>query len=1015
MDRSQRVVTESSGGRYTATQTAGRTVDLVDVSVADIRRAFGPPSLELIAFAERLQLLIASTPPAVRFVHLLMRDFFAVPRAIAQLGGDDLGARRRAAGVLGLIADPRGFEPLVVALADQDAAVRTRVLWALGELRDPAAIGPISELLERSKAGSARQSRTTSSPDAETVAFLGDDETALHALTMSFGMRALARIGGDDAQRVVEDLLPRLRGQDPLLLMEWMSTLARFGVSGVPPLLWAVENDYFAQWAVEALGEIGDASARDTLIAALDDENIADEVEEALGRIGDAKAVPALASRLAKAWSEDGVGALASIGGSDGARALASLMADPDPSHRTMVAKALGHVRAPDAVSTLIEAAKDPDIRVRCAAADALEQLDYDRARVERLRPSSTDLVRALRNGDASFRQAVAQLLGARLEPGVADALVGLFVDPDADVRRAAMLSLARHRDPRAVRPLLELLFSESSKLAEVDPSIAWALGLVGTPEAADALATALDESEDNQGSVVEGLIRIGPNAVAPLVSILKATDPAFQVSIARVLVAIGPAAIADSVQLLDSPARSVAVEILKALGEPAEQAVLPLLTSHAAAEREAAASVLQGVGTVRSLEPLVSLLADTNMHVRTAATDALIAIGEPVADHLLAALADDAHQVRAASARALGEIGLHRAAETLIAALEDPDSGVRYQALIATAQVAGFVPGDDAQRLLADPDVVVRRMAAELLGTDGTTGLTDAETRELTIALGQANRELAAAAGAMLAVAGEVAALVQVVLDPDPLARDAARAMLSADAETIAALRALQKGASREHRFAIAQLLASLGDPKAINALVASLDEDSLAPGDATASILLDVADASVPVLVRRMTDTTRGHVYAELIARSGAIAVDHLIAQLIGHDVEKRTIAGDLLARIGRPAVGPLIEILGNGGKELEARLRATGALANIDHPRASAALAAVADAHASYTSWLYPIALRLAAVDALSRSMNELATAGLRRALVSPERKVRSAAERRLRGKATPQASRSDVISH
>ena len=597
LDSFQRVTTESSRGRYSATESTGQTVDLVEVDVRSIRRAFGPPSLELIAFAERLQLLVPGTPHAVRFVHLLMRDFFAVPRAIDQLGRGDLFARRRAAGVLGLVADPRALKPLVDALVDEDPTVRTRVLWALGELRDSAAVGPLHELLQGSKSSTARSSKLISSPGAQTMAISGDDKAALPALTMTFGIRALARIGGDDAQRAIEDLSPLLSNHDPLVRMEWMSALARFGASGVPPLAWALENDFFASWAAGALGEIRDGSATATLIAALDNESISEEAQEALGSIGDAKAVPALASLLGRKWSDEAVEALAGIGGPDAAHALVELMADPDPSHRSMVAMALGLTHAADGVPRLIEATKDPDIRVRCAAADALDELDYDTATVERLRPMSTELIEMLRDADPNVRAAAAQLLGVRREQDVADALVAVLVDPETDVRKAAMMSLARLGDPRVVGLLSELLFTDQSELAGVDGSIARALGAVGTPEAVFALISALDQSEDRQDTVVEGLIGTGPAAVAPLASILESADQAFQGSVARVLLAIGGAAIEESVRLLGSPARTVAAEILRALGEEAEQVVSARLTSAAAPEREAAAFVLQGIG----------------------------------------------------------------------------------------------------------------------------------------------------------------------------------------------------------------------------------------------------------------------------------------------------------------------------------------------------------------------------------------------------------------------------------
>lgn len=297
-------------------------------------------------------------------------------------------------------------------------------------------------------------------------------------------------------------------------------------------------------------------------------------------------------------------------------------------------------------------------------------------------------------------------------------------------------------------------------------------------------------------------------------------------------------------------------------------------------------------------------------------------------------------------------------------------------------AEVAHFVPGDRVPRLLNDPDVVVRRMAHSVLDTARDAEITPAETQELVEALGHANRELAWAAGSMLVDAGDLASLAHALVGPDELARDASRAvLLGAEPETVAPLAALQQGARRDLRTAIIRILARHGDRKAIKVLISSLNEDSLAPGDMTSSILLDVADASVPVLVGRMADATLGPVYVELIGRTGSVAIDLLIAQLTGHDVETQAIAAGLLSRMGRPAVRPLIEVVGRGD-ELEPRMLAIEALSKLDHPRAAAALAAVADAPSSDSTQLYPIEMRLAAVEALSRSKSDIAALGLRR---------------------------------
>ena len=106
LDRFQRVELEIREDGYTVTQSEGGVVDLVEVDVRALRRHFGPSALELIALAERLQVLVPVRDGWVRFAHLLIRDHFAVPLAIEQLRAEDPDLRRRAAGTLGLVARP---------------------------------------------------------------------------------------------------------------------------------------------------------------------------------------------------------------------------------------------------------------------------------------------------------------------------------------------------------------------------------------------------------------------------------------------------------------------------------------------------------------------------------------------------------------------------------------------------------------------------------------------------------------------------------------------------------------------------------------------------------------------------------------------------------------------------------------------------------------------------------------------------------------------------------------------
>ena len=58
LDRFQRVEVEIREDGYSVSQREGGAVDLVEVDVRSLRRLFGQRALELVAFAERLQLLV---------------------------------------------------------------------------------------------------------------------------------------------------------------------------------------------------------------------------------------------------------------------------------------------------------------------------------------------------------------------------------------------------------------------------------------------------------------------------------------------------------------------------------------------------------------------------------------------------------------------------------------------------------------------------------------------------------------------------------------------------------------------------------------------------------------------------------------------------------------------------------------------------------------------------------------------------------------------------------------------
>ncbi len=82
----------------------------------------------------------------------------------------------------------------------------------------------------------------------------------------------------------------------------------------------------------------------------------------------------------------------------------------------------------------------------------------------------------------------------------------------------------------------------------------------------------------------------------------------------------------------------------------------LAMLRHRDAYNRVRAARILSRLGDARAIDPLISALADRDPGVRQAATEALVAIGEPAVDPLMVAL--DSAPLRPHVAAVLHDLG---------------------------------------------------------------------------------------------------------------------------------------------------------------------------------------------------------------------------------------------------------------------------------------------------------------------------------------------------------------------
>ena len=501
--------------------------------------------------------------------------------------------------------------------------------------------------------------------------------------------------------------------------------------------------------AAQALGGVGDPGAVGALAAALHDGDatVRTAVATALGRIGAAGAAAPLAASLldpdratrkaaaealdAVAWrpDRDAVGATywaarqawdecAEIG-APAVGALCDALADEDGGDRAAAARALGTIGERAAAEPLAAALEDKNPAVRLAAAQALGAIGDARA-VEPLILAHGDTDRAVRRAAAA---ALAQIGPAAVDP-LAAALKGLRMpDRRADAARA----LGAIGDVRVAVETLTAALRDGA--ANVRQAAAEALGAIGDACAVEPLVAVFATYGDQPnvcGAAAEALGEIGPPAVDALIALVEDREAKGRRFAARALGTIGDVrAVEILVVALRDEDQGVRVDAAIALGRMGDaRAVEPLIAAledEASIVRLEATLALGTIGDARAVGPLATALGKEGASANSIG-DALAAMGAPAVESLIAALRDERHDRRAASASALGKIGDPRAVEPLIDALEDGADDVSIAAAGALGEIGDARAVEPLVAGCAAHEAVRRRaaaLAAARLGDD--------------------------------------------------------------------------------------------------------------------------------------------------------------------------------------------------------------------------------------------------------------------------------------------------------
>lgn len=432
----------------------------------------------------------------------------SVPSLVEALRDNNVFVRIAAASALGQFDDASPIPSLLEALNDSDWHVRAAAIKSLssvaGNKKDRLAriIDPIAARLQDDQYALVRDraADALAHPDDEKAvaalvkAIVSDNrEARFHAheaIIRSRAVSALPSLGkyAHNPNRDIREKIVRIFGEiggtdqipavtealndsDPIVRLAAVQALRRLQGEGLIEALEAKCNDADANVRAEsarALGNLGDRKALPKLVELLQDSNgfVRSAAAEALGQLGDRTATTALIQVLTgekrqpvTGSEQDGV----VIGTEPGP--LADITKMKVLQEKIIAAKALGDIRDPAAVDSLIERglkAEDPGLRAESAVSlgkigepRAVKPLEaavrpyYDSA------PEDTqgvtistgpidEKMRLLKERESRVRASVAWALGQIADPSAQATLRRALNDANSLVRDAAAEALAK-------------------------------------------------------------------------------------------------------------------------------------------------------------------------------------------------------------------------------------------------------------------------------------------------------------------------------------------------------------------------------------------------------------------------------------------------------------------------------------------------------------------------------------------------------------------------------------------
>jgi HEAT repeat protein len=304
-----------------------------------------------------------------------------------------------------------------------------------------------------------------------------------------------------------------------------------------------------------------------------------------------------------------------------------TISSDPDATVRATAARALGRSTSEQALDALVSAAHDPNLWVRYYALRSLgsrrsmhvgvlttlaERATLDDAAPVRIAavealgevgaPSMLPVVIPLtRDSEPDIACAALATLGFCAETAASAVLAEALGDDDPQRQRAALHAFGRHgiqTGPEAVETIKQL--AERTRDDEVRQHAIRTLGLIGTPEAIDALISLGNDGRFRRMAVA-ALSGLGERQAFELRSVLVSGDDAARGLVVDSLARMKHAAAAPMlIEALDDPSAVIRLAAARAIGrldlhDARDHLVALATTDQNAAVRVAAGNALRG------------------------------------------------------------------------------------------------------------------------------------------------------------------------------------------------------------------------------------------------------------------------------------------------------------------------------------------------------------------------------------------------------------------------------------